>query len=209
MEKIKLKRIVRNSKTMEWILLVLLIILVILMIGRSVESLYDSETIKIQREVIEEQNKKLQFREPFILPSIDEKRLCQLQPRLDPITAKRIIELIKKYCKQYNLNESLVVHLMYRESSFDVMSVSNKDCYGLMQVRYSVHKEMLKELNIQNSYQLFHLENNIESGCKILKEYLDKSETLYGALQRYVGGEHDKYIKDIFRLMVEYEMGRG
>ena len=142
-----------------------------------------------------------------------ERRILQLQPGLDPGVAERIFTTIRENCVEYQLNESLVVHLIFRESSFNILGQSKKDACGLMMVRYTndnkqiVHPKILKEVGVNTREQLFHIEKNIKAGCKILREKcLDKSKTIEEALQKYVGGKHKTYIQDIFRLMSEYEI---
>ena len=133
-------------------------------------------------------------------------RIRQLQSRIDPQMSTWIYNSIKVFSKKYGVDESLVIHVINRESGFDVFAKSNKGARGLMQVMWSAHEKMLKAMGIKNVHQLFHIDKNIEAGCKILRMYLDKNKTTYGALKAYVGGEHDKYIRDIFSTMIDYQI---
>ena len=130
----------------------------------------------------------------------------KLQPRLGPIIVTEIAKAIHKNCEEFNLNELFVLSLISRESKFLPFSKSGKEAYGLMQVRYSVHKAALKKQGIKNNLELYHIHNNVRAGCTILKEYMDRSKTVEEALKRYVGGKHDGYIKDIFAMMVEIQI---
>jgi len=139
-------------------------------------------------------------------------RIIQLQPKLDPSIAYRIAVSIESNCEKYNIPSSLVIHLISRESSFNVFSKSNKECMGLMQVRFPVHRKMLKEMGISNVYSLYHIDNNISAGCRILSDRLSKSKSVSGALQKYVGAKNKKtkqYANDILGMMREYKQGGG
>jgi len=131
-------------------------------------------------------------------------RISNMQPKLDLTIVNSICNAVDRYCEEYKLNTNLVVSLIYRESSFNLFAMSNKECYGLMQIRYKVHKKLLKELGINNVYELYHIDNNIKAGCAILSAMMTKEKTVSGALKRYVGGQHETYIPDIFRIMAEF-----
>ena len=94
---------------------------------------------------------------------------------------------------------------MFRESSFNPFLRSSKGACGLMQVMYKVHEKMLKETGV-NGYTIYHIDNNINAGCRILKDCIKKSKSISEALKRYVGGDQKSYINDIFSLMVEWEL---
>jgi len=130
-------------------------------------------------------------------------RVKTLQPKLDEIIVNQICTSVEEYCDLYNLNTGFVISLIYRESSFDVFSRSGKECYGLMQVRYRVHKDRLKEFGINSINELYYIDNNIHAGCNILSEALKGSDTVSEALRKYVGGGHKTFAEDIFRMTVE------
>jgi len=132
-----------------------------------------------------------------------------IQPKLDPAIVDSICSAVELYCGQYGLNTNLVISLIFRESSFNLFSASNKECYGLMQIRYKVHKKLLKEFGINSINELYYVNNNIHAGCAILSSMLAKEKTVSGALKRYVGGKHETYIPDIFRLMAEFSNPAG
>lgn len=132
-----------------------------------------------------------------------EKRVAGLQPRLDPSTVKAVVSAVYDHCG--TLSPSLVIHLIFRESAFNQMAVSSKGAVGLMQIMMRFHK---KTLGKTTRYELFRIDTNIKHGCKILMEYMEMSKTLTEALKRYVGGDQKGYIKDIYEMMVEYEVGK-
>ena len=148
------------------------------------------------------------YRSAIALPDI-KTQISQLQPKLDPQFIDQISNAIKRNCKKYRLPPTLIVSLIYRESSFNLFATSNKKCYGLMQVQYKSHENLLKKLGINTVYKLYYVDNNIDAGCAILNQMLIKEKTVTGALKRYVGGAHKTYIPDIFRTMAEYAVPVG
>lgn len=138
-----------------------------------------------------------------------DRRIGKLQPRLDPVTRRRILQSVYDHCG--DLSPSLVVHLICRETvpPFNPLSKSGKDAIGLMQVRYEVHRKSIPELAELRPTELYHIDNNIKFGCMILRSYIASSRTLDEALKKYVGGNLKKYVDDICRLMAEYEVGKG
>jgi len=139
-------------------------------------------------------------------------RIIQLQPKLDSSIATEIAVSIEDNCKKYNIPSNLVIHLISRESSFNIFSRSNKGAIGLMQVRFSVHRKMLREMGIPNVYSLYHIDNNINAGCRILSQRLSKSKSVSDALQGYVGAKNKRtkqYANDIIGMMDEYKISGG
>jgi len=131
-----------------------------------------------------------------------EYRISNLQPRLDTQLKERISISILKNCEKYNLSPNLVIHLIFRESSFNHMSTSSKGAIGLMQIMFSAHKDKIKI----SKNELYEIENNVDYGCMILKHYIKISKgNLQKALTRYVGENQKDYINDIFRLMAEFD----
>jgi hypothetical protein len=119
-----------------------------------------------------------------------------LRPQLDPSIAEEINVAIIKYSREYRLPPTFVLHLMKRESNFDVLADSKAGAVGLMQVMPKAHKDKMKKIGITNG-DLYHIDNNVRLGCWILREYFDKTGTIEKALKRYVGGHHSTYANDI------------
>jgi len=118
------------------------------------------------------------------------------QPKLDPSTAKEIAIAVEKYCKKYNLPAELVICLIQKESSFNPLVVSKANCVGLMQINTKFHKEKLKKLNIKGN-EIFFIDNNIHIGVMILREYLDSTKSIAGALSKYLGIKNKGYLLDV------------
>ena len=131
--------------------------------------------------------------------------IISLKPQLDPKIADIIATSVVKNSKKYNLPASLVVSIMNRESGFNTMAVSSMGAKGLMQVMTKVHKDKMKKMGI-NNYEAMHINNSIKLGCNILREYLNTAKTTEDALERYVGGKHKGYIKDVLATYLNINM---
>ena len=138
-----------------------------------------------------------------------EERIKQLQPRLDPWTVNRIATAVVRESGVQELSSSLVLHLISVETvpKFNPLSRSKKGAIGLMQIMYKVHSKEDEELAKLKPEDLYHIDKNVHFGCKILRKYMDASDSLTKALERYVGGKNDGYVNAIFRGMAEFEVG--
>lgn len=164
----------------------------ILLVGITFCGIYDplqwrQEKPRLEKPKIERVNQQLSE----IINIIEKKR-----PRIDPAIVKPIAKSVLKYSKMYNFPPELVVCVIDRESSFNTVAVSTADCVGLMQINEKWHKEKLKKLGIKSD-QLFHIDNNINIGCMILREYYNGTKSINKALTKYVGGKHPSYVCDI------------
>jgi len=128
-----------------------------------------------------------------------------LKPQLDPKIADIIASSVIKNSKEYNLPASLVVSIMNRESGFNTMAISSMGAKGLMQVMTKVHKDKMKKMGI-NNYEAMHIDNSTKLGCSILREYLNTEKTTESALERYVGGKHKGYMKDVLATYLNINM---
>lgn len=120
-----------------------------------------------------------------------------LQPKLDPNVSRLIAVSVSKYSTKYKLPPELIVHLIFRESSFNLMNSSLKDAKGLMQILPKAHMDKLKEYNISENSDIFYIDNNVMLGTIILAQYFDKHKSIRKALESYVGGEQKNYVSDI------------
>ena len=136
----------------------------------------------------------------FPLPPIQKPNLIKIiqsrQPKLDPTTAKEISKAILMYSKKFQFPPELIIAIIERESSFNPVAISKSGCVGLMQINRKFHKEKLKKLNIKGD-EIFYVNNNIHTGCMILREYFDSTGSISGALKKYLGANNRKYLLDI------------
>ncbi len=122
--------------------------------------------------------------------------LLKLRPQLDVAMATEISKAVLKYATQYRLPPEFVVHLMKRESGFNILAVSKAGAVGLMQILPKAHKDKMAKMGIDHS-QLFHIDNNVRLGCWILRDYYDQTGSIEKALRKYVGGSNTSYTQDI------------
>ena len=124
--------------------------------------------------------------------------IMRLQSRLDPILAREIAVAIQKYSSEYRLPPELIIHIIDRESRFRPLAKSKACAVGLMQIMTKAHKDKLKKMNI-TAEEAYHIDNNIKLGCWIFREYFDSQKDIEKTLKKYVGGNHETYVKDILR----------
>lgn len=126
------------------------------------------------------------------------KTLLVLKPDFDPGLIDQYAEVIHRYSIKYGFPDKLIACVIWRESRFDPLAVSTAECRGLMQVDPYWHANKLAQRGI-SSEQLFQIENNVDIGCQILREYFDREKDIVQALYRYVGGRHEGYVRDILQ----------
>lgn len=130
---------------------------------------------------------------PFQLFSEDENtieiiqdRIQKMNPRIGPGLSRLEAEEIHKKSEKYGISVDLILACMYAESTFQPFSVSSIGARGLMQVRADIHKD-----EFDTPYQSWHIQgdnSNIDVGVRILKKYLQQTNSLYSALLKYVSG---------------------
>lgn len=113
----------------------------------------------------------------------------KVNPVVEESTAKRIVDSVKKYSREFNVNPSLIFAVIEKESTYNPAAVSSVGAVGLMQVLLRFHTEKLKDLAKEQKEKInpFDVEQNILLGTKILAEYLKMSKTQEEALRRYNG----------------------
>ena len=115
------------------------------------------------------------------------------------VVAETIGKSIVREAKDYNIKPELIFAMIEAESSFNPYLVSKQGCRGLMQVNLSVWEE---ELNI-NKTDLHDIPTGISCGVKILKQYLDQTDSIEEALYLYVGKDR-KYKTKVLTNMGKY-----
>jgi len=94
------------------------------------------------------------------------------------IRAEKYLPIIRKYCKEYNLDIPLVLAIMQTESFFNPRAKSPVPAFGLMQLvpRYGArdaYRHAHKEDKIVRPNYLYIPENNIHLGCAYLAKMRD------------------------------------
>ncbi|MFC1500089.1 lytic transglycosylase domain-containing protein [Candidatus Zixiibacteriota bacterium] len=84
----------------------------------------------------------------------------------------RYLEILAETVREHDLDLEFMVGLMQVESSFNQNAVSNKDAYGLMQVRMGTALEL--DPTIETFWQLYSPERNIRLGSEYFRKLLDR-----------------------------------
>jgi hypothetical protein len=133
----------------------------------SIKDAYFIETVEVEKEVIK-------WVEHLRMPT--HLMIEHLKPSLDPDVAKKIGLSVEKYSKEYQLPKKLILSIMYHESSYDLFAKSKAGAIGLMQVLPKFHQDKIDDMGITDQRKLYHIDNNINLGCKIWKTYYDASD---------------------------------
>lgn len=122
-----------------------------------------------------------------------------LQPKLDTMYSLYIAKNIVENCYLNNVCPILVTAIMYRESAFDQMALSEKGAIGLMQINFKAWKGKEEIEKAVKPTKLYQIGLNVKSGIRILQHYLKKKGTVKGALEGYLGEKNDAYYKGIMQ----------
>jgi soluble lytic murein transglycosylase len=97
----------------------------------------------------------------------------------------------------------LISAIIRVESNNNPRAVSSKEAYGLMQVRYSVWKDKLREeVGIRSRWELFNPDKNVMAGKYILQQHHKWSKgDLRKTLQDYSGNAAFYYEKVMYYYM--------
>jgi hypothetical protein len=115
----------------------------------------------------------------------------KLQPRVSPQLSGIISSCLLSECDRKDLDENLILALIFVESTLNPMAESSKGAYGLMQVRYVTWKQQpeLKDNGVDKWNKLFWIEENIKSGTDIFKKFYSESDNnINVTLYRYNSG---------------------
>lgn len=116
------------------------------------------------------------------------------KPNVPKKTIVKIIKTTMKYPKW-----KLLLAIIATESNFDPKSVS-KRAYGLMQIKYPIWK---KHFDLKSSQSMFVIENNVKYGHAIFDIYLQETNSVPLALNKYAGqGKRGKYKHKVMSKMV-------
>lgn len=99
-----------------------------------------------------------------------------------PEELTKIYSAVSDASKKYGISESLILAVIKQESDFDSTCTSSAGAAGLMQIMPSNYSH----LGISDPYDV---EQNVNGGTKLLREYLDKyNGDIQMALMAYNGG---------------------
>ena len=102
----------------------------------------------------------------------------------------RLTSIVLEAAKKYGVDPKTIAAIIVVESSARPRAVSKGGDYGLMQVRWKVHKKDIQRRfpNIKKAEDLLNPYNNVMVGTEIFARYQSQRKTLREALIRYSGG---------------------
>lgn len=171
------------------------VLLAIVVADRELKKVTQLKQFQVEIDALSKQldnyEKLLREKKITVVPAI-----MKLRPQLDKRVAQQISDSIIKYSRKYQIPPEFIVWLIKRESRFNVLAVSKMGAIGLMQVMPKAHRDKMEQLKIGKA-ELYHIDNNVHLGSRILREYYDKTGSIDKALKKYVGGSHPSYTNDI------------
>lgn len=113
-------------------------------------------------------------------------------------------ESVTESSDKWNVPKSIIYAVINQESDFNPYSLSNKQCYGLMQINYNVWKDQFK---IKYPEELYDISFNISCGTRLLKHYYEKYGDWENALKGYFGISRYSciYSSDVMKLVKKYK----
>ena len=121
----------------------------------------------------------------------------------DSKTRERIANAVRSASEKYDVDPNLILAVIQTESYFNPNIKSSAGAVGLMQIMPS----NFKHLGISNGYDI---EDNVNAGTKLLREYMDKyNGDIEMALMAYNGGPTRmanrgvKSVNDIYKMPKE------
>ncbi|MBQ6664109.1 MAG: transglycosylase SLT domain-containing protein [Synergistaceae bacterium] len=104
--------------------------------------------------------------------------------------SRNLTNIVLEAGQRYGVDSEVIAAIIVVESSAKSKAVSKGGDYGLMQVRWKVHKKDIQRKfpNIKTAEDLLKPYNNIMVGTGIFARYQSQKKTLREALIRYSGG---------------------
>jgi soluble lytic murein transglycosylase-like protein len=94
----------------------------------------------------------------------------------------RVAESIVNSAKRHNLDPRLIASIVIVESRANPFAISSRDAVGIMQVHIPTWGKKADKEGIN----LFKIEDNVDFGTRILKDYIRQSG-IWGGVKRYKG----------------------
>lgn len=208
MKKIKELKIIESITNLDFLKIVNIIVLLLFLTSLLLNINYYLKPQQIIEKEVIKKEEIIKYVEKQGGTTTD-KFIVYLNSRIDPITAKTISKAVDESSKKYSLPRKLVLSIINKESFFNPLAKSHKDCVGLMQVNPKAHKEKVQ--NIPKTH-LYHIGINIDIGCKIFRQYFNETKgDLHKTFHSYLGKRAsnqaiNKYKNDILYTFAELEM---
>ena len=111
----------------------------------------------------------------------------ELQPRIDCSLDDETQQMIVEKCKEYDIDFSFAMAVIFKESSFRPEIISKSNDYGLMQINKINHKSLSEQIGITD---FLDPEQNVTAGLYMLNNLFDKYEDPAKVLMAYNMGEN-------------------
>jgi len=123
--------------------------------------------------------------------------------------AENIAKNVVKFGKQYNISPVLLVGIMQAESGFNPMITGPKTKYGNARGLMQVMPEWVKKLDLKSVYDLYNINTNIESGCRVFNIHLGEAKgSIAEGLYLYVNKDK-QYVVNVFTNMGKFAAFRS
>jgi hypothetical protein len=124
--------------------------------------------------------------------------------RVPNIVAKEISIQTVALASEHGVPASILVGMMEVESNFSPHAVSTKQARGLMQVRWKVWGDTLKDQGFTDHHQLHQINTGIEAGIIVFKYYMEQNDdNISKALYAYVG-KNTEYVTKVYSAMGKF-----
>ncbi len=120
----------------------------------------------------------------------------ELFKKYNPKQAHYIMQIVRDVAKEKQVDARIIASIIVHESGVKPHAISKGGDYGLMQVRWHIHRKTYPQL--KNARMLLEVKTNVQIGTDIFARYYAQKKTLRGALMRYNGGSKrlaDKVIR--------------
>ena len=103
--------------------------------------------------------------------------------RVDSVDRARIARAVVASARKYDVDPFLVASILLVESSGNPFAISDRDAVGIMQIHVPTWGSLVDVERIN----LFSVEDNVDLGTRILKDYTVR-HGLWDGVMRYLGG---------------------
>ena len=142
-----------------------------------------SEQQSVQAAAVEPSDEVVGLFVPISDPAIDSiESLLGRHSRVSQVQRARIARAVVASGRKHDVDPHLVASVLLVESSANPFAISGKDAVGIMQI----HVPTWGSLADIEAINLFRVEDNVDLGTRILKDYMSR-HGLWEGLARYLG----------------------
>ena len=105
---------------------------------------------------------------------------------VSPEAVESIVRLAYKVGKEEKVEPTLILAIVWIESSYNPFAASSVGAHGLMQIMPKIHKDKFEALS-PGDWSPLNPEMNMRVGAKIIREYTRRTGSVNAGLRWYVG----------------------